>query len=64
MTNTTNAPTDKQIAAFARTEARRAISVRRLDPELAAQIVADAQAQCDAMYAAQRAARHLRAKMA
>jgi hypothetical protein len=55
--NKTNTPTAKQIATFARTEARRVISVRRVNPTLAAEIEAAATAECERMYAAQRAAR-------
>lgn len=43
--------TPAQIAAYARTEARRAISVRRVDPALADQIVAAAQAEVERMRA-------------
>lgn len=45
-------PTPKQIAAYARREARRVLSVRRVDPVLAAQIATDAAAECARMAAA------------
>lgn len=45
------APTDKEILDYARREARRAISVRRVDPAGADRIAAEAGAQCDAWYA-------------
>jgi hypothetical protein len=41
-----------EIAAFARTEARRAISVGKVDKEGAARIVEAARAKCRAAYAA------------
>jgi hypothetical protein len=50
-------PTNKDIAAYARREARRAISIRRVNPAQASEIVAAAQDECERMYAAQRAAR-------
>lgn len=51
MTNTTNAA-EKQIAAYARKEARRARSVGRVDPAGAERIIAAAVAQVARMRAA------------
>lgn len=56
-TNTNTAPTNKQIAAYARREAKRSISVRRVNPAQADQIVAEAQAECERMRQLQSAAR-------
>ncbi len=50
-------PTDAQIARYARAQARKAGSVRRVDPAGAERIIAAAQARCEEMRAAQRAAR-------
>lgn len=57
---TTKIPTDIEIASYARDAARKAASVRRVDPAGAERIVAAASARCEAMYAAQRAARQAR----
>jgi hypothetical protein len=50
-------PTNKEIAAYARREAKRVMSVRRVDPDHAAELEAAARAECERMYAEQRAAR-------
>jgi len=50
-------PTSLEIDDYARTAAQVVVALRDSDPVRAARIAATAQRRCDAMYAAQRAAR-------
>ena len=50
-------PTNKDIKRYADTEARRVLSLRRVNPELAARVAAEAAAECERMRAEQGRAR-------